>query len=156
MTRHRPPSNHSRQSGVSLLEVLIAVVVLSFGLLGLAGLQLTSLRNNQSALERSNAVMLTYTIVEAMHADRAATRNNDFNIAMGAAAPGGGTFASQSLATWLVELQNALGPAASGSVACAAVAAATDSTNCTITVQWDDSRGLGGNAAQTIVTEVRL
>lgn len=155
MKQLRNKASRATQSGVSLLEVLIAVVVLSFGLLGLAGLQMTSLRNNQSALERSNAVMLTYTIVEAMHADRAAARDNDFDIAMGDAAPGDGSFASESLATWLGELQNALGPDASGSIACAAVAG-SESVGCTITVQWDDSRGLGGDAAQTIVTEVQL
>lgn len=147
---------HSTQLGVSLLEVLIAVVVLSFGLLGLAGLQLTSLRNNQSALERSSAVMLTYSIVEAMHADRANARNEKFNIGIGAEVPGGDTFANQSVAFWLNELQNELGPSASGSIACAGGGAATDSVTCTITVQWDDSRGLEGDDAQTIVTEVQL
>lgn len=146
------------QTGVSLLEVLIAVVVLSFGLLGLAGLQLTSLRNNQSALERSSAVMATYSIVEAMHADRAAVTAGGFNHALGGSAPTAATFPAQSIATWLVMLQDALGPAARGSIACAAGTGA-----CTITVEWDDSRGLGdgsngpgGDDTQTIVTEVQL
>lgn len=151
-----PMPTRAAQRGVSLLEVLIAVVVLSFGLLGLAGLQVTSLRNNQSALERSSAVMLTYTIVEAMHADRANARSNNFNIGMGAEAPVGGTFANQSVAFWLNQLRNELGPSATGSIACAGGGAADDSVACTITVQWDDSRGLGGSDTQTIVTEVQL
>ena len=58
------------QTGVSLLEVLIAVVVLSLGFLGLAGLQLNSLRNNESSFQRSFAVVETYTIADAMRAER--------------------------------------------------------------------------------------
>lgn len=151
MSPHREFPSRESQSGVSLLEVLIAVVVLSLGLLGLAGLQVTSLRNNQSALERSNAVMLTYSIVEAMHADRTAVRAGAFNHALGAAAPTAATFPAQSLASWLDLLRATLGPDASGSIACAA-----GSGGCTISIQWDDSRGLAGDNAQTIVTEVQL
>jgi type IV pilus assembly protein PilE len=41
-----------RQHGVGLIEVLIAVVILAIGLLGLAGLQMHTLRDNESAFER--------------------------------------------------------------------------------------------------------
>ena len=37
------------QSGLTLIEVLITVVLVSIGLLGLAGLQLTSVQNSNSA-----------------------------------------------------------------------------------------------------------
>lgn len=151
MSLHRNYPSRERQSGVSLLEILIAVVVLSLGLLGLAGLQLTSLRNNQSALERSSAVMATYTIVEAMHADRTAVTAGGFNHTLGGSAPTAATFPAESIATWLVLLRDALGPDARGSIACAAGTGA-----CTITVEWDDSRGLEGDMAQTIITEVQL
>lgn len=151
MSLHRNYPSRERQSGVSLLEILIAVVVLSLGLLGLAGLQLTSLRNNQSALERSSAVMATYTIVEAMHADRTAVTAGGFNHTLDGSAPTAATFPAESIATWLVMLRNALGPDARGSIACAAGTGA-----CTITVEWDDSRGLEGDIAQRIITEVQL
>ena len=77
----QPQAKPSLQRGVSLLEVLVAVVILSVGLLGLAGLQLSALRNNQSSAERSNAVMLTYSILEAMRADPDAVRSSAFDIA---------------------------------------------------------------------------
>ena len=60
------------QAGTSLLEVLIAVVVLSVGLLGLAGLQIAGLRVNQGAMQRSQATMLAYDVFDRMRSDRIA------------------------------------------------------------------------------------
>src|SRR5262245_29083912 len=88
------------QRGVGLIEVLVAVVVLAIGLLGLAGLQLRSLRDNESAYERGMAVIETHSIVDAMRADRTNAINNQFNIALADAKPTGTTFAQVSLATW--------------------------------------------------------
>lgn len=53
-----------RQSGVSLIEVMIAFFVLSVGLLGIAGLHLGSLRDNGSALYRSRAVVLAADMLD--------------------------------------------------------------------------------------------
>lgn len=58
------------QMGTSLLEVLIAVVILSIGLLGLAGLQVAGLRVNQGAMQRSQATMLAYDILDRVRSDR--------------------------------------------------------------------------------------
>lgn len=59
------------QHGFTLLEVLIAVVILSIGLLGVAGLQAFGLRNNQDAYVRSQAAILAMDIAERMRANRA-------------------------------------------------------------------------------------
>lgn len=59
-----------RARGFSLLEVLISMVVLSIGLLGLAGLQTMGLRNNHSAYLRSQATLLAYDIADRMRANR--------------------------------------------------------------------------------------
>lgn len=53
-------SDLRRQSGVSLIEVMIAVVVLSIGLLGVGTLMAVSLRNTQSAGYRTQAADLAY------------------------------------------------------------------------------------------------
>ena len=58
-----------KQQGFSLIEILIAIIVLSIGLLGLAGLQLSSLRNSNSAYARSQAVVLTNDIIDRMRAN---------------------------------------------------------------------------------------
>jgi type IV pilus assembly protein PilV len=59
----------NKNAGFTLIEVLIAMVVLAIGLLGLAGLQVTSLRNNLSAYNRSQATQLSYDLADRMRAN---------------------------------------------------------------------------------------
>ncbi len=59
----------NRTNGFTLIEVLIAVLVLAVGLLGLAGLQVTSLGNSQSAYNRSVATQLAYDLADRMRAN---------------------------------------------------------------------------------------
>lgn len=66
---HTGSTGRSFQNGFTLLEVLIAVVVLSIGLLGLANLQATSLRLNQQALMRSQEAHLAYDMIDRMRAN---------------------------------------------------------------------------------------
>lgn len=54
----------NRQQGFSLIEVLVALVVLSIGLLGLAALQSYTLHNNLSANYRTQASTLAYQFIE--------------------------------------------------------------------------------------------
>lgn len=148
-------TRHS-QHGVSLLEVLIAVVVLSIGLLGLAGLQLSALRNNQSAAERSAAIMQVYSITEAMRADMNATQTGAFEIGIDDSSPTGSTFALKQLAAWRERLKENLGASATGGIDCDTTSAPIDFTICTVTIRWDDSLGLGGSSTQTLTTEVEI
>ena len=127
--------NHmiQRQRGVGLIEVLIALLVLSFGMLGMAGLQMWSLKYNQSAMERGMAVVETHTIADAMRADRAAALRDEFDITLDADAPSGNTFAQMSVRAWRESLEDALGPDATGSVDC-------NGARCEIRVRWNDTR----------------
>lgn len=59
----------SKNAGFTLIEVLIAMLVLAVGLLGLAGLQATGLRNNQSAYNRSQAIQLANDLADRMRAN---------------------------------------------------------------------------------------
>ncbi len=63
-------SKKHRSRGFTLLEVLVAMVVLSVGLLGLSGLQTSSLRNNHSAFLRSQATLVSNDIIDRMRANR--------------------------------------------------------------------------------------
>jgi type IV pilus assembly protein PilV len=58
-----------RQSGFSLLEVLIALLVLSIGLLGLAALQTMGLKFNTQSYQRTQAVLQAYDIIDRMRAN---------------------------------------------------------------------------------------
>jgi type IV pilus assembly protein PilV len=59
----------NNNTGFTLIEVLIAMMILAVGLLGLAALQASSLRNNQSAYYRSQATQLAYDIADRMRAN---------------------------------------------------------------------------------------
>ncbi len=65
----RRHSMRARSGGFSLLEVLVAVFVLSIGVLGIVGLQVVSLQNNRAALFRSDAAQLASDIIDRIHAN---------------------------------------------------------------------------------------
>ncbi len=54
----RPPSRRYSQSGFGLIEALVAIVVLAFGLLAVVGVQLEALRGNQQAAQSAVAASL--------------------------------------------------------------------------------------------------
>lgn len=71
------------QSGFTLLEVLVAIVVLSFGLLGVVGLQAASLQANKEARNQSAAVRFARELGDLMrgnkaHANSHSTANNKY------------------------------------------------------------------------------
>jgi type IV pilus assembly protein PilV len=65
--------NHQKQRGVSLVESMIALLVISIGLLGIAALQITAMKQNSSALNHSQAVWVGYNM-----ADRIRTNITEF------------------------------------------------------------------------------
>lgn len=66
--RHLPMRR--RAAGVTLIEVLVAVLVLSIGLLGYAALLAFSLKANQSANFRTQATVLAYEALDMIRANR--------------------------------------------------------------------------------------
>ncbi|MGY0619026.1 type IV pilus modification protein PilV [Lysobacter sp. A378] len=67
-----------RAQGFSLIEVLIALLLLAFGLLGLAFLQVLSVRYTQSAQHRTMATNLTYEVLDMMRSNSVAARRYGF------------------------------------------------------------------------------
>mgnify|MGYP006188879267 FL=1 len=73
----------TRQRGFTLIEILVAVVVLVVGVLGVVVLEVTSKRGTFDALQRSTATSLAEDILERMRANPNAVRTNSYNLVLG-------------------------------------------------------------------------
>jgi len=73
--------NRNKQSGFSLIEVLVALLVLSIGLLGLAALQTTSLQYNTDSYTRTQATLLAYDIIDRMRSNATGFTGGDYDVA---------------------------------------------------------------------------
>lgn len=148
--------HRTAQSGVGLIEVLVAVLVLSIGFLGVAALQVMSLSTTNSAMARSMATISSYSILDAMRADKANATSYNTTVTANACPAPTGSLANAQLIQWCKQLGQALGPVASttGTVACTPL---VNTADCTVTITFDDSRaGVGGTSGQTFTTKAML
>ena len=72
--------NNRLSGGFTLVEVLVAIVVLSIGLLGLAALQITSLQFNSNSYLRTQATVVAYDLIDRMRSNRAAFAANSYHV----------------------------------------------------------------------------
>ncbi len=126
-----------KETGATLIEVLVAMVVLAIGLLGLAGLQATSIQSNHSAYYRSQATLLASDLADRMRANRTEALTDayliDFPTSSTSNDEDSGTSAQKDIAAWLNQLARTL-PDGTGKVE-------KDSTLVTISIRWNDTRG---------------
>lgn len=146
------------QRGVGLIEVLVAVLLLSVAFLGIAALQARSLATNNSAMARSMATVASYSILDAMRADSAVAMKGGYNTDKPMKASdcpaAADSLASVQLHDWCTTLGQSLGAVNSttGGINCQGTHG-----DCTITIQFDDSRaGTGGANNQSVVTKGML
>ncbi|MGH8031159.1 MAG: type IV pilus modification protein PilV [Luteimonas sp.] len=111
------------QRGFSMIEVLIALLVLAFGLLGFALLQTLNLRYTQSANYRTQATNLAYDLLDQMRANRlsaglyaGATFATNTVTGIGCTRPTGTTAIAQNIVRWKCQVAEALGPQARATV----------------------------------------
>lgn len=123
------------QRGFSLVEVLVAVVVLGVGLLGLAALQANSLRFNHDSNIRSQATILAYDMMERMRMGRATNAPGYVTTAAASACDPALATIANDLKCWNDELGARL-PGGSGLIQRPAVA--TQPNLYRITVSWLD------------------
>lgn len=146
----RPPPRPRRNGGFTLIEVLVAVLILSIGLLGLAALQTTSLRSNHSSLLRSQATLLSYEIVDRMRANRNVALGGEYDTAFGDAAPATpGTQAELDLANWKAGVATL--PGGEGAIA---RSVSGTRTIFNVSVRWDDDRSGTPSATFTLDSEI--
>lgn len=157
------------QSGTTLMEVLVSLLVLSGGMLGMASVQTVSLKNNQAAYYRTQATSLSLDMVERMRANITAVQNEDYDDATGAATASCFTAAGcnstqmalQDILDWSAQVAAAL--PGGDSVVCidstggdgTTLANACDGAGrvYAIKIWWDDNRD--GTAGQRYVTTMQ-
>lgn len=135
--------------GFSLIETLVALVVLSSGLLGIAALYLEGLRGTRSAIYHSHAINLAADMAESIRANRnAGVSGSAYALAsdnpplmQGCLAAGlsctATALAQEDLARWLVAIRDSLpGDGHLTPSGIVAVDTGTTPTTYTITVMW--------------------
>jgi type IV pilus assembly protein PilV len=148
--------------GFTLLEILIAIVVLSFGLMGLAGIQAVGIKNTHSANLRTLAIQQAYDMADRMRANADGVISGQYSAlpatlpATIPADPGciSTGCSSSQLRDYDQRLWNlnnsAMLPSGTGGVVLA-TGATIPNKRYIITVMWDDNRtgatglGCGGN-----------
>jgi len=69
--------DYRRESGLGMIEILVALLILSIGLLGLAAMQVTSTKMTTQALQRTQAMLLAQDLVERVRANRSNAEEYD-------------------------------------------------------------------------------
>lgn len=162
MTRHHPAS---ALLGFSLVEVMVALIIICVGLLGIAKLQALMLTNTGASRTRALAALEASSIAATMHADRdywagaAPARTTTVNDIVGsegitstdavlqttpdctfggADAPcSWAKIAAYDLNLWMGDMFTTL-PGSTSVIACAPNLGAV---NCTITINWQEKTG---------------
>jgi len=135
-----------KAAGFTLLEVMVALLILSVGLLGLAGLQIAGLRSNQNSYYRLQATLLAQDLTERMRANMVGARLGAYDAA---SADGSNVdctstvctperMAGYDLAQWREDVARQL-PAGTGEI-CKGAPACGDGEAYTVTIRWDEKR----------------
>lgn len=140
--------SNTRCGGFTLLEVLVALVVLSVGLLGLTGLQATSLRNNHSAFLRSQATVAINDIMDRMRANRTVAKDGLYALTTATTAGSLGTpcvtsctdtqLRTRDQIEWLQQVSRL--PNGDGSIVMQQIGGDPDRDLAIVRVQWNDDR----------------
>jgi len=143
-----------RQQGFSLVEAMVALVVLAVGMLGIAGLYVTTLRSGGGAIYRMQAVNLASDLADRIRVNRgasaaytgAAADNKCYGTNAVACSPD--QMAANDLFVWLAQVQdpNVL-PGGNGAVL---VNGATAPFTYTITITWTEQGGAQMNYVLTL------
>jgi type IV pilus assembly protein PilV len=165
--RHVPM--RQRISGVTLIEVLVAVLVLSLGLLGYAALLAFSLKANQSANFRTQATVLAYEVLDMIRANRVNAQfyRRDWNWSAPTATGPGAAQAIADITAWTQRL--AILPGGQGRIELLAAPifppvgtgpappppSAADRGVVVVTIRWQDARWEANAADQRTEFQVR-
>lgn len=142
-------NQYTKHTGFTLVEVMIALVVMAIGMLGLASIQAVSLQNNQTAYMRTIAMQSAYNITDLIRTSKLSDGSVDSTFdAVTSALPNSAPtscivdnnttncsasdMAASDIYQWKVSLKDSL-PSGRGTIANA-------SGVYTITIMWDEDR----------------
>ena len=132
------------QIGMTLIEVLVAVLVLAIGLLGAAVIQLNALKYTDSSRMTSQASFIAYDMLDRIRANSAV----DYSWGRAERAPASSVSASVrdlDLHDFEANILGFAGATAKGSVSVSA-------GEVTVSISWDDSRGTNRPGARETFT----
>lgn len=143
-SQRRPNGVRIRDSarGLTLIEVLIAIVVLSIGLLGLASLQGVTLKLIQGSFHRTQATNLAYEITDQMRANRASALDYAGTysaVTCNTAFSRSGSLAAADIAEWRNALACSL-PGGWASIKVNNVAGSANRFEVEVEVGWEEAR----------------
>lgn len=168
----------NKQRGVSLVEVLVAVLVLSVGVIGMAGLQVQALQASTDSSQRTTALILARSIVGQMRSNvgamsdyAAAYQNIDCDAGAPQSCSGAKCSTGQMAAYDAYSLMCGNGGAAKSAMAehlasptvdivCSPAACDFLESEMTVTVEWvvrrNNSDAAGADLTQQVVLSTRL
>ena len=144
----------TRQVGFTLIELLVSVLILSFGLLGIAGMLTLTLKSNGSSYFKQLSVQSAYNIIDRMRANSQMAIAGSYNVnnlvtsgtptiptAPSTVCTSSACTPAQMAAydTWYW-LANSVAQLPNGCASVTTAPASGGNTLVTVTVQWDDSR----------------
>jgi len=144
----------SRTQGFSLVEAMVALVVLAVGMLGIAGLYVTTLRSGGGAINRMQAVGLAEDLADRIRANRTANvayagagaNNNCYGAGAVDCAPA--LMAANDLFVWQQQVQNS--QTLPGGAGVVGVVGAAPPYTYTIIVSWTEQGGVALNYTLTL------
>ncbi|MCH9697238.1 MAG: type IV pilus modification protein PilV [Gammaproteobacteria bacterium] len=156
--------NKRHSDGFTLTEILVSLLVLSIGMLGMAGIQMSGLKNSATSTYRTDATQFAYDLADAIRANSVAVDANVFHdididddetvtdpghscmqttTSASVSSCSAGEMAAVDLYHWVTKVKNRL-PGASLSISCNDVDN-SDADDCTvhsthtITLSWNEN-----------------
>jgi type IV pilus assembly protein PilV len=160
-----PRTNRHSQSGASMIEVLVSLTIVAFGLLGLAGLQARSMTFQKDSFDRKAAAEMAAQLAERIRANYDGFRDGNYNVTL---LPNAGPLnipscanqmnctsaevAAIDWATWVIALRSRL--PISGAHLDAPVIANNQRVQLKLTMAWQEGGMTDPNSTDTICTSV--